>query len=122
MRKLTVGAKRGIEVLVGEQPGLDNACFIYKIGRAKPINKPHDFMEFGFIKFQDGPIRENGVNGCQNEDLIAIVINRLKLLQKGKFPCKENRIAIASLQDTLYWLDERTKDRIKRGVEGTNQA
>ena len=30
------------------------------------------------ICFQNGPIKENGVNGCQNEDLIAVVIDRLQ--------------------------------------------
>lgn len=71
------------------------------------------------IPFQNGPIKENGVNGCQNEDLISIVIDRLNDLQK-KFSCRENAIAITKLEEALMWLDKRTADRIARGVEGLN--
>lgn len=71
------------------------------------------------ISFQNGSIKENGVNGCQNEDLIIIVIDRLNDLQK-KFSCRENAIAITKLEEALMWLDKRTADRIARGVEGLN--
>lgn len=70
------------------------------------------------IEFQNGPIFENGVNGVQNEDLIAIVIDRLQGFQSGNFSCRENAIAITKLEEALLWLDKRTNDRIKRGVEG----
>lgn len=33
------------------------------------------------IHFQEGPIKENGVNGVNNEDLIAMVICRLEHFQ-----------------------------------------
>lgn len=72
------------------------------------------------IDFQNGPIKENGVNGCQNEDLIAIIIDRLQGFQTGEFPCRENSIAITKLQEALMWLEKRTADRKARGVEGLN--
>ena len=74
------------------------------------------------ISFQKGPIKENGVNGCHNEDLIAIVIDRLQHLNQGDFPCRENSIAITKLEEALLWLNKRTADRIKRGVEGTHNT
>ena len=73
------------------------------------------------VSFQKGPIKENGVNGCQNEDLIAIVIDRLQGFQNSEFNCRENAIAITKLEEALMWLNKRTTDRKARGVEGTSQ-
>ena len=74
------------------------------------------------VKFQKGPVKENGVNGCHNEDLISIVIDRLEHLNQGQFACRENSIAITKLEEALLWLNKRTQDRVKRGVEGTHQV
>jgi len=74
------------------------------------------------VAFQQGPIRENGVNGCQNEDLIAIVIDRLTCAQAGPFPCRENKVALESLERALSVLEERTALRKAQGVEGQNKA
>jgi len=76
--------------------------------------------EFGFVEFQKGPIGESGVNGCQNEDLLAIVIDRLQYFQNGHYACRENALALTKIQEALHWLEARTKDRVGRGVEGTN--
>ena len=76
---------------------------------------------FANIKFQKGPIKENGINGCQNEHLIGIVIDRLQCLNQDDFACRENSIAITKLEEALLWLNKRTQDRIARNVEGTSQ-
>lgn len=70
------------------------------------------------LKFQDGAIKEVGVNGIMNEDLLAIVIDRLIGFQEGPFPCRENGIALGRIEEALMWLQKRTKDREDRGVEG----
>lgn len=72
------------------------------------------------ISFQDGPIKESGVNGIMNEDLIAIVIDRMQGFQSGDYKCRENAIAITKLEEALLWLRKRTTDRERRGVEGTH--
>lgn len=59
-------------------------------------------------------------DGTTNEELLAIIIDRLYYLQ-GKFPCKENAVAITNIEQGLMWLEKRTKDRTARNVEGTNQ-
>lgn len=92
-----------------------NANHRYIITEAHNINKV-----YATIDFQKGPIKENGVNGCHNEDLIAIVIDRLQCLNQGDFACRENSIAITKLEEALMWLRKRTDDRVKRGVEGTS--
>lgn len=75
---------------------------------------------FGEIKFQVGPIKENGVNGCHHEDLIAIVIDRLACFQGSEFTCRENLLAITKLEEAMHWLRHRTDARKARGVEGTS--
>ena len=120
MRELDIGTKRFTEVVVADKPGEGGACHKYFLGRAErktgvPVG------EFGFVRFQTGPIKERGINGCHNEDLLAIVIDRLQHFQAGVFNCKENALALDRVQSALHWLDCRTFDRGERGVKGTNQ-
>jgi len=75
-------------------------------------------VPLGKISFQNGPIQENGTNGIQNEDLIAICIDRLQGFQSGKFACRENANALTKLEEAMMWLRKRTADREARGVEG----
>lgn len=74
-----------------------------------------------YITFQQGPVKDAGVNGATNEALIAILVHRIQFLN-GKFPCRENSLAITKLQEAQHWLEARTRDRIARQVEGTNVA
>lgn len=72
------------------------------------------------VKFQNGPIKESGVNGITQEALLAITIDRLRSFQAGPYSCRENAIALTHCEDALMWLQRRTVARIKRGVEGTH--
>lgn len=97
-------------------------------GRMK-FNAPHHFTvstadgqtDLAQIDFQEGPIKENGVNGVCNEDLICMVVTRLEHFQNSPFACRENALAITKLEEALLWLRKRTMDREVRGVEGTNR-
>lgn len=73
------------------------------------------------LEFQNGPIKEAGVNGITNEALLAILIHRIGVLN-SKFPCRENSIVLTKLEESLLWLEKRTKDRLARGVEGQHKA
>lgn len=73
------------------------------------------------INFQNGPVKENGVNGLTSEALLAILIHRTKVLD-GNFPCEENKHAIGYMENALALFEQRTKDRQKRGVEGFNKV
>ena len=116
MRKLKIGSHRFTEVSVLDEPGAGGACHRYCIGRVSRTDEP--LGEFGHIEFQNGPVGEKGVNGCFQEDLIAICIDRLRSFQAGDFKCRENALALTKLEEALHWLDHRTKDRQQRGVEG----
>lgn len=73
------------------------------------------------LNFQSGPVGEAGHNGVQNEQVIAVLVHRLAVLNKA-FPCRENSIAITHLETALLWLEKRTIDRRRRGVEGKNET
>ncbi|MFA5452742.1 MAG: hypothetical protein WC248_04140 [Candidatus Methanomethylophilaceae archaeon] len=72
------------------------------------------------IDMQEGPIKECGVNGCCNEDLLNIVKTRLEGFQNSEFACRENAEALTKLEEALLWLHHRTNKRVARGVEGTH--
>jgi len=72
------------------------------------------------IKFQLVPVKENGINGCQIDDIIQILIERIEGFQKGPFAGRENAIVITKLQEAQHWLEHRTRDRERRNVEETN--
>lgn len=91
------------------------------------FNAPHNFEVYsgderlvGNVHFQEGSIKEAGVNGVMNEDLIAMVICRLEYFNQTDFRCRENSAAITKLEEALLWLRKRTMGREKRGVEGTH--
>lgn len=60
-------------------------------------------------------------DGTTNEEVLEMLIDRMKYLQ-AKFPCKENACCITHLEEGLMWLEKRTRDRVKRNVEGKNLA
>ena len=74
------------------------------------------------IHFQEGPIKECGVNGVCNEDLLVMVVRRLEGFQNSEFKCRENACAITKIEEALLWLRKRTMGRENRGVEGTNEV
>ena len=116
------GLNEALLVHVLDEPGQGNACHEYQIRRwVTNTGDQHDDEEFCVIKFQNGPIAEAGVNGISNEALLAIVEDRLLGFQSGQFACRENAVALTKIQEAMMWLQKRTLDRLRRGVEGTNQ-
>lgn len=85
------------------------------------LSKVNDGEILGGINFQEGPIKEAGVNGVMNEDLIAMVITRLEHFQKTGFACRENQMAITKLEEALLWLRKRTMGQEAEGKEGTHE-
>jgi hypothetical protein len=75
------------------------------------------------VKFtiQSDPISEVGVNGCQATDMLLYIKCLFESLNEA-FPCHENTVTIQKLTEALDWQEQRTNNRIKRGVEGKNQA
>lgn len=86
-----------------------------------PTGKDEVAQLYAEVLFQKGPIKENGVNGCHNEDLLVIVLDRLDSFQRTEFKCRENALAITKIEEALLWLKARTENRIAREVEGTSK-
>lgn len=69
------------------------------------------------FKIQNGPIKEQGLNGCQ----VDTIIETGKLILEGlddQYPSEWNLKAIQNLNTALDCLKMRKKERERRGVEG----
>lgn len=118
--------KLKIEVL--DEPGAGGACHLYQVTGFNTTSNPSDPFtkrhgqpaEHATVLFQNGPIAEVGVNGITHEALIAILIDRLESFQAGPYACVENHNALHQLKYAQHWLQQRTKARMERGVEGTH--
>src|SRR5271155_737366 len=105
-----------IEVL--DQPGQGGANHRYRISRFDTESNGSE--ESGLLRgakdaiilFQNGPIKEFGVNGVTQEALLAIVIDRLECFQRGQFACEDNAFALAHCKAALLELQRRTRARI----------
>lgn len=74
------------------------------------------------VKFQKGAVKEHGVNGVQTEHLLRVVEDRLHDFQDGPFPCWQNELALAKVQEAIALMHHRTVERRNAGVEGTDAA
>lgn len=61
---------------------------------------------------------EKGTIGILHEQLLAMIVEDLKY-KSTLVPSRETAIAITKLQEALFWLEEREKDREARKVLGT---
>lgn len=121
VRRINILTLSNCEVFATDTLGNGGANHEYEIRPIPPAGatiSENDILTK--IKFQNGVIPENGINGCTMEDLIAICIDRLDHFQMGNYPCRENAIAKTKLEEALLWLNKRTTERQSRGVEGTN--
>ena len=119
MRVLSIGTRKYTEVEAMDEKGQGNANHEYEITEVVgPDTTKH---VLGTVSFQNGPIKESGVNGVMNEDLIAIVIDRMRGFQSGDYACRDNALALTKLEEALMWLRNRTNEREARGVEGTHE-
>ena len=113
-RILDIGTKRFTTVYAMDDPSFGGASHDYQITRSTgPV--------LSIVSFQKGPVGEVGLNGIFMEDLIAICIDRLQGFQSGDYACEENQNTLDSLLMALKYLNQRTEDRIHRGVEGKNE-
>lgn len=114
-----------------------------------PPNPP--VPDWGFIRWQTGPIQENGRNGILFEELLEwVIMPRLAGYNRPTitcYPCegtgfatgnrcngcggagevpnpfrnRETSLALTALEEALLWQKRRTELRRRQGVEGTYQ-
>ena len=121
-RIVDIGTHRFTQVVCLDDPGAGGACHVYEVRRSEvPEDSVNPHHVFGQIHFQEGSIKEAGVNGLHQEDLLVIVIDRLQHFQRGPFACRENALALTKIEEALHWLNHRTAERQSRNVEGTSE-
>jgi hypothetical protein len=118
-----------LTITCDDEPGAGGACHLYTIkGFSTATNASDPFIgrygspaEHATILFQNGTIPEMGVNGVTIEALLAICIDRLECFQAGPANCNENAWALEKCREALSRLHQRTQNRRKQGVEGTDK-
>lgn len=119
MRKLTQhivegdSANHQLEIEVLDEPGSGGANHAYCIKNNLETSLTN-------IGFQNGPIKEAGINGITNEALLAILIDRMEGFKSGPYASVDNSVALNSMKCALGALQNRTRERIARGVEGSH--
>jgi hypothetical protein len=104
----------GIKITVDDEAGQGGACHEYWIGT-------NNYGVSYSLKFQNGPIKEVGINGITHEALLAILIDRLRCFQAGEYANDYNENAMYHCMGALKSLHDRTIERQKRNVEGTHE-
>ena len=76
------------------------------------------------VSWQNGPLgrgaERKAPNGAFVEDVLAAVIGRIECYQDTQFNCQENADALSLCLQALARLQDRTRNREARGVEGTH--
>ncbi len=125
MRELTTGTNKHTTVVAVDEPSYGGACHKYQVfpvGTKKPLSHEEAFhLCLAQIHFQEGPVKEHGVNGIHEQDLLCIVLDRLEGWQSGELACVENEGAIKCLESAITILANRTKRRELAGIEGTSK-
>lgn len=115
------GLNDELHISVVDAPGAGGASHIYSIAYGfNPGTDEAGSQEKCRITFQNGPIKEAGVNGISHEALLSIIIDRLRSFQAGPYACRDNAVALTHCEEAMMWLQKRTRERISRGVEGTS--
>ena len=97
----------------GRDKRAGGASHHYSISKADQV--------FG-VHFQHGAVKEAGINGLQDSELMAILIDRFEAFQAGPFACNANARVLEHLESALTVNLQRTRDRVARGVEGQSKA
>ena len=118
------GCNDGLHVEAVDGPGPGGASHHYTVTGPPPTLNPHDPEPAWSqtVKFQNGPLKEAGINGTTHEVLLAIIEDRLLGFQSGPYACPENGEALACVQNAQRILKSRTEARLARGVEGTHKV
>jgi hypothetical protein len=105
-----------LSISADDEPGPGGANHVYSICGHNGTQGWRDI-----ISFQNGPVSESSVNGITEGALLSIILDRFNAFQKGPYACRENALAITKLEEALHWMNARTRDRVRRGVEGRNE-
>jgi hypothetical protein len=114
MRALPNNAPTNVAAIDERDPKAGNASHTYGIQYGGPKDVCH-------VQFQHGPRGvEGSTPGVFDDDLLAIIEDRLVAFQGGPFACNENAEALTAVRDAREALGKRVARRIAQGVLGAN--
>ena len=106
-------------IIVSDESFIDNSHHDYIIQRLsndnKVINETHIFFQKGAVNTNDN------IPGIFIEDLLQICKHRLECFQSGEYANDYNEKALESINNALMHLNNRTKNRKDKNIEGTQQ-
>ena len=115
MKSIPTNSPASVAAIDMPDPQAGNACHHYGIQFGGPSDVCH-------IQFQHGPRGlASSVPGVFDDDLLAIVENRLEGFQSGPFACQENADALTAVRAARDALSLRVARRIAKGVLGANE-
>lgn len=115
MKTIPNNAPTNVAALDDRDPKAGNAFHEYGIQWGGP-------KEVTRIQFQHGPRGVQGsVPGVFDDDLLAIIQDRLEGFQSGPFACEENQEALVAVRAAREALGKRVARRIAQGVLGANE-
>jgi hypothetical protein len=116
MRTLPNNAPTNVAALDVRDPKAGNASHTYGI----QWGGPKDVLR---VQFQHGPRGvEGSAPGIFDDDLLAIIEDRMAGFQSGPFACEENQKALVAIQQAREALGLRVARRIAQGVLGANET
>lgn len=114
MHAIANNAPTNVAALDERDPAAGNACHTYGI----QYGGPSDVCR---VQFQHGPRGVQGSTaGIFDDDLLAIVEDRLVGFQSGPYACLENADALRAVQAAREALGVRVARRVAQGVLGAN--
>jgi hypothetical protein len=114
MNAIPTNSPTNVAAIDDRDPKAGNASHVYGI----QYGGPSDVVR---IQFQHGPRGEaSSVPGVFDDDLAAILEDRLAGFQSGSYACPENAAALDSIRAYRAALGERVARRIAKGVLGAN--
>lgn len=115
MRALPNNAPTNVAALDDQDPAAGNASHLYGIQHGGPS----DVVKIAFQHGARGLATSR--SGIFDDDLLAIVEDRLRGFQSGPFACEENALALSHVVAARNALGQRVAARIARGVLGANE-
>ena len=115
MRTIPNNAPTNVVALDAPDPNAGNARHEYGIQYGGPSAVLH-------VQFQHGPRGvETSKAGVFDDDLLAIIQDRMEGFQSGPFACPENQKCLDSIRAAREALGLRVARRVAQGVLGVNE-
>lgn len=112
-----IPANETLKIVATDEIGHNGAHHRYEITGHDALKNPsydgRDTVLKMPILFQQGAVEDVGVNGVTTEGLLAIIVDRLRAIQKGPEASRENALVLTKLDEAQHWLIH--QDRGARG-------